>query len=170
MQLDIEGEKIRPYKLNNFFDDFLSLFFLFRIFHTRKALSFKDNTGLKAMKVDVIPGSYMFTSFKKFKKMGFFYPDTFLFCEERFVAAKAKELKLNNYILLDENYIHAHSKTINKSFNKVKQFRLMYSSWLEYTKVCRSNGKMKALLLAPFIQLSLFEMKIIYRLNDLLKK
>ena len=73
-------------------------------------MKYKDTSGNGAMKVDIIPGSFMFSSFKTFRKMGFFYPNTFLFAEERFIAVKAKQMNLNNYILLEETYIHAHSK------------------------------------------------------------
>lgn len=160
-QLDINGNQLQPYKLNSFLDDCLNLFFIFKIFHKRNALKYIDNTGLKAMKVPMIPGSFMFTSLMNFKRMGFFYPNTFLFVEERFIAVNAKKINLNNYILLDETYIHAHSKTINKSFGQVDKFKLLYEGWIEYTKVCRSQSKLKVAILKPLMKLSLLEMKLV---------
>lgn len=160
-QLDTNNKELVPYHMNSFIDDCLNLFYIFKLFHKRNALKYKDNTGLKAMKVEMIPGSFMFTSFKTFKEMGFFYPNTFLFVEERFIAVNAKKLNLNNYILLDETYVHAHSKTINKSFDQLDKFKLLYDGWLEFTKVCRSQGKLKEAILKPLMKLSLLEMKLV---------
>lgn len=169
-QLDINNKELQPYMLNSFLDDCLNLFFIFKLFHKRNALKFKDNTGLKTMKVDIIPGSFMFASFKTFKEMGFFYPNTFLFVEERFLAVKVKQLNLNNYILLNETYVHAHSKTINTIHNQISKYKLLYKGWLEFTRVCRSNGKVKAIVLKPLIYLSLLEMKLYYFLKRIFFK
>lgn len=160
-QLDINNKEFLPYRMNSFLDDCLNLFYIFKLFHKRNALRYKDTTGLKAMKVEMIPGSFMFASFKTFKEMGFFYPKTFLFVEERFIAVKAKQLNLNNYILLDETYVHAHSKTINTAFNQVEKYKLLYVGWLEFTKVYRSHGALKAAILKPLMKLSLLEMRLV---------
>lgn len=167
-QLDVENKEVLPYKLNSFLDDCLNLFFIFKIFHKRNALTYKDTTGLGAMKVDLIPGSFMFSSFKVFESLGFFYPNTFLFVEERFIAVKAKQKGLANYILLNETYVHAHSKTINSVYSQVSKYRLLYTGWLEFTRECRSFGAFKAALLKPLMQLSLLEMRIVYALKSLL--
>lgn len=168
-QLDIQGNELMPYKMNGFLDDCLNLFFLFKLFHKRNALNFKDSTGHCAMNVDMIPGSFMFSSFEIFKQMGFFYPNTFLFVEERFIAVKAKQLNLNNYMLLDETYVHAHSKTINTAYNQVEKFKLLYVGWLEFTKVCRKHGDLKAFFLKPLMKLSLLEMRLAYGIRHVFK-
>lgn len=169
-QLNENNEALLPYKVNSFLDDCLNLFMIFKIFHKRNALKYIDNTGLNAMKVPMIPGSFMFSSFEIFKEMGYFYPNTFLFAEERFIAVKTQQMNLNNYILLDQSYIHAHSKTIDKKFSVIDKFKLLYSSWIEFTKVCRSNGKIKAMILKPLMQLSLLEMRLYYSLKRIFVK
>jgi GT2 family glycosyltransferase len=169
-QLDINNKELVPYKLNNYLDDCLNLFFVFKIFHKRNSLKYTDTTGLKAMKVEMIPGSFMFAAFETFKNMGFFYPNTFLFVEERFIAVKAKQMNLNNYILLDETYVHAHSKTINTAFSQVGKYKLLYQGWLEFTRTCRFNGKLKAVILKPLMQLSLLEMRLVYSVKNALKR
>ncbi|TXD47756.1 glycosyltransferase [Polaribacter sp. IC073] len=166
-QLDVNNREFLPYKINTFLDDCLNLFYIFKLFHKRNALPYTDTSGQRAMKVEMIPGSFMFASFERFKKMGFFYPNTFLFVEERFIAVKAAELGFNNYILLDETYVHAHSKTINTVFNPVKKFQLLYVGWLEFTKVCRTHGNLKSVILKPLMQLSLLEMQIVYRIKKI---
>jgi len=168
-QLDVNNKEFSPFKMNSYLDDCLNLFYIFKLFNKRNALKYIDNTGQRAMKVEMIPGSFMFASFERFKEMGFFYPNTFLFVEERFIAVKAKQLGFNNYILLDETYIHAHSKTINTAFSQVGKYRLLYNGWLEFTKVCRTHGKLKSNILKPLMKLSLLEMQIVYWLKDLVK-
>ncbi|WP_443632134.1 glycosyltransferase family 2 protein [Candidatus Marifrigoribacter sp. Uisw_064] len=168
-QLDIDNNELLPYKINSFLDDCLNLFYIFKLFNKRNALKYKDTSGSKAMKVDLIPGSFMFSSFKTFKQMGFFYPNTFLFVEERFIAVKVKQLNLNNYILLDETYVHAHSKTINTAYNQVGKYKLLYVGWLEFTRVCRSNGKLKAIFLKPLMQFSLLEIRIVETIRQVLR-
>lgn len=167
-QLNTKGEPVTPYRMNSYVDDCLNLFYLFKLFHKRNALKWKDNTGKRAMKVELIPGSYMFSSFARFKEMGFFYPNTFLFVEERFVAMEAQKRGCHNYILLDETYIHAHSKTINKAYQNIDKFKLLYDGWLEFTRVHRKNGILKAAILKPLMKLSLYEMKTMNRLRRII--
>ena len=168
-QLDIYNKVFLPYRMNSFLDDCLNLFYIFKLFNKRNALKYADTTGSKAMKVEMIPGSFMFASFKIFKDMGFFYPNTFLFVEERFIAVKAKQQNLNNYILLDETYIHAHSKTINTAFSQVGKYKLLYVGWLEFTKVCRTHGKLKAAFLKPLMKLSLLEMRLVESIRQVFR-
>ena len=170
-QLDVEQNEVPVFNLNSFFDDCLNLFYLFKLFyHNRKIKPFKDDTGKNAMKIDLVPGSFMFSSFKTFKKMGFFYPNTFLFAEERFIAMKAKALNLKNYILLDETYIHFHSKTINTQHSKISKYNLMYASWLEFTKVHRKNPNFKIWILKNLMNLSILEMHFFHKVKIVFKK
>ena len=92
---------------------------IFRPFHKRNALRYKDNTGQRAMKVPMISGSLCSAPLRLLKACNF-YPNTLLFAEERFIALKVKEMKLNNYILLDE-IICITIKTINTVFNVVQK-------------------------------------------------
>ena len=61
-QLDIHEREMLPYPLNSFLTDCLSLFFITKLFYKHRALKYKDTSGNGAMKVDVIPGSFMFSS------------------------------------------------------------------------------------------------------------
>lgn len=168
-QLDSNLKEALPYRMNTYIGDCLNLFYIFKIFHKRNALKFRDDTGVSAMKVEMIPGSFMFASFEKFKAMGFFYPNTFLFVEERFIAAKAKQMGFNNYILLDLTYVHAHSKTINETFDKIDKFRLLYTGWVEFTRVYRTHGKPKALIIKYLMHISLIELYLAQKLKIFIK-
>jgi GT2 family glycosyltransferase len=112
----------------------------------------------------------MFSSFERFKDMGFFYPNTFLFVEERFIAVAAKKRGWKNYIILDQTYIHAHSKTINSVISSINKYKLLYTGWIEFTRVCRRNGKLKATILKTLMPLSILEMRIIGFIRAKLKR
>lgn len=169
-QLDINNKEVPVYNMNNFLDDCLNQFFIFKIFHKRKIKPFKDNTGKNAMEVDLVPGSFMFSSFERFKALGFFYPNTFLFVEERFITVSAHKKSWKNFIVLDQTYIHAHSKTINSFHSRVGKYKLLYESILEFTRVCRKNGKIKAAVLKPLMWLSLLEMNLVFQVKNKFKK
>jgi GT2 family glycosyltransferase len=167
-QLDINSKEVPVYSINTFLDDCLNQFFIFKIFHKQKIKPFKDTTGKNVMEVDLVPGSFMFSSFERFKALGFFYPNTFLFVEERFITVAVHIKSWKNYILLDQTYIHAHSKTINNFHNSVGKFKLLYASILEFTLVCRKNGKIKAAVLKSLMWLSLLEMRLAFQIKNLI--
>lgn len=94
---------------------------------SRKKHIYTENCGISnVQEVGIIPGAFIFTRYEVFRRLGFFDESTFLFCEERFIAMKAKEAGLKNYIVLSENYLHNHSTTISKEASAKKQRRLIY--------------------------------------------
>lgn len=87
---------------------------------------YTENTDIKGVHaIGIIPGAFTFTDYSQFEKLGFFDEDTFLFCEERFIAKKAQLAGLNNYIILDETYLHAHSVTIRNEASEKKQRKMI---------------------------------------------
>ena len=166
-QLDINNKEVPVYSINSYLDDCLNLFYFFKFFHKRKIKYFQDTTGKNAMQVDLVSGSFMFSSFERFKSLGFFYPNTFLYVEERFVTIAVQKKDLKNYIILDQTYIHSHSKTINSFYNSIVKYKLLHTSVLEYTHVCRKYGNIKAILLKPLMCLSLLEIKFIYQIKKI---
>ncbi len=167
-QLDISRNEVAIYKMNTFFDDCLNLFYIFKIFNKRKIKPYQDTTGIFAMEVDLVPGSFMFASFDRFKALGFFYPNTFLFVEERFLTFAVHKKVWKNYIILDQTYIHAHSKTINIFHNSIEKYQLLYKSILEFTRFCRDKGHLKTKILKPLMFLSILEMKLYYKIKKFL--
>lgn len=169
MMLNTEGVRMIPSRMNTFFDDFIHMLPLLKYLPSRNSQKEKDNTGMAAMRTDMIPGSFMFVSFPIFKQIGYFYPNTFLYVEERFITVRVRELGLNNYVLLDETYIHAHSKSIDTTYGKVAKYKLLYDGWLEFTRVCRKHGKVKAAILKPLSKYSLWEIKVVSRLSAFMR-
>ncbi|MFI3285196.1 MAG: glycosyltransferase family 2 protein [Rikenellaceae bacterium] len=162
MMVDIDGNRQFMGNLGSTWQDFKILFSLYTKLSKPTVSTEVDNTGQQAMRVDVIGGSFMFARFDTFKEMGYFYPNTFLYVEERFVAEAAKRLGYNNYVLLDQTYIHAHnSPTISSYHGQISKYKMLYKSRLEYIKVCKKHGRIKAAIFKPFMQWSLFEWRVI---------
>ncbi len=158
-----KGERQPSGNLGSTWDDFKSLFSLYNILNKNKQKVVEiDTTGKKAMQVEVVWGSFMFTKLEKFKKMGFFSPETFLFVEERFVAESAKRHGYKNYLILDLTYLHEHSSpTISSVHSQVSKYRLLYKSRLTYIRKHKKNGWVKALLMKPFMAYSILEWSVI---------
>lgn len=96
---------------------------------------YDENCEIKGVnEIGLIPGAFIFTKFSIFESMGFFDEDTFLFCEERFIAKKAQLKGLKSYIILGETYLHAHSATIKNEASEKKQRRLILEGRCLYHK------------------------------------
>ena len=168
-QLNIYGEAVSIFKINTFFDDFLNLFYLVRFYKSRKKNNYNAIENNNIMEVDLIPGSFMFTSFELFKDIGFFYPNTFLYCEERFLSIAVKKIFLKNYIICNQTYIHAHSKTIDITHDEISKNKQLHKRILEFTRYYRNNGVYKALLLNFIMKYSILELKFILILKNMNK-
>lgn len=104
-----------------------------------KGNKYFENTDIKNVQhVGLIPGAFTFVKYSLFESLGFYDEETFLFCEERFIAFKSKRAGLKNYIILSETYIHEHSKTINSEASQKKQNQLILEGrckyYLKYSK------------------------------------
>ncbi len=148
MQYDACGKpvKFKSLRLPTFADDFLA--YTFTASRVRRDLKFKENTNIPDVcRVDVVQGCFMFIDYALFESIGFFEEDTFLFCEERFVARKLKEIGKASYILLDCSFVHAHSKTINNEVAFLRQLRLLHDGRVAYTRRYRCCASLKIALL-----------------------
>lgn len=171
VQLLPDGRRLYGWNLGSWWSDVKNLSLLYRWVNKRKSTKqatqrqyeiCDDNLPLP---VDLILGSFMFASFERFKEIGFFYPGTFLFVEERFVAYAAKQAGYQNYVLTDITYLHNHSQTINTAFSQVKKYKMQYDGWLKYTRKCRKYGWLKAAVMTPMMWLSLGEIEVVYNLK-----
>lgn len=169
VQLLPDGRRLYGWNLGSWWNDVKNLSLLYRWVNKRK--SSKQSTQRQAknrddnspMPVDLILGSFMFASFERFKEIGFFYPGTFLFVEERFVAYATKQAGYQNYVLPDMAYLHNHSQTINTAFSQVKKYKMQYDGWLKYTRKCREYGWLKAAVMTPLVWLSLGEVWLFHQ-------
>ncbi len=167
VQLLPDGRRMYGWNLGSWWSDVKNLSFLFRWLQKKKSMPAKIQSPevrpveLSPMPVELIPGSFMFASSERFKEIGFFYPGTFLFVEERFVAFAAKQAGYHNYVLPDMTYLHNHSQTINTAFSQVRKYKMQYDGWLKYTRKCRKYGWLKAAVMTPLVWLSLGEIYVV---------
>jgi hypothetical protein len=131
-------------RIPNMWDDLRS----YSVYFENRVHEYKENTKIKGVQqVEMIPGAFLFIRYKVFESIGFFDETTFLFGEERMLAQKIKDVGLKNYIILDEQYIHAHSKTINQETSRNKQAEFVFNGKLLYTQKYRKYPKIKTTIL-----------------------
>lgn len=106
-----------------------------------------NTTNDNLRKVEMIPGAFLFIRYNTFRKLGFFDDRTFLFGEERMLGQKIKDEGMVNYIVLDDYYLHNHSKTIDSEKNAQAKRKLKFKSQLLYTKTYRKNPIIKCFIL-----------------------
>ncbi len=124
---------------------------------------FSNTKWPNVQKVGYLPGALLFTKYCVFEKLGFFDECTFLFCEERFTGRAVQQAGLNNYVILDLNYIHEHSKTINSEASARKQRQLIHEGRkLYYERYARFPKLYKFILTLSYyfheIELSLIRL------------
>lgn len=164
LMLTTKGEIVNPPRKRSFIDDCLNMFLLYRLLSPFNTIKILHNAGGGICRVPIIPGSFIFSTFPTFRDIGYFYPHTFLFAEERFIAAEVEKAGLSNYLLTNLSYIHHHSKTINTHLSLVNKHRYLYNGCIRYTCKYRTYGKTKALILRFLSCFSLFEIRLVYLL------
>jgi len=118
-----------------------------------------------AQPVYIIPGAFMFTNYLNFKKMGFFCEETFLFGEERFVGAYAKKNGFQNYIILNETYLHEHGKTIQSEKSNRQKDKLIYEGRKLFARLIRKDNVIQLTILNICYHVYLLRMFILSKIN-----
>ncbi len=120
--------------------------------------------GNTPYKVDCVAGSCLIIDVEKFKEIGMYDENVFLYCEETLIGIKAKLKGYESYILRDEIFQHLHSVSINKTIdNVVKQKQLMWNSRRYLLKNYYNWGEAKMLFAGVVSKLSLLEDKMMYK-------
>lgn len=116
-----------------------------------------ENTQLSNIQeVYMIPGAYMFASYSILSKIGFMDSRTFLYCEERFLGHRVEKNGLHNYIVLNESYIHEHSKTISSEKSKKAQGEYLHEGRMIYSQTVRRDSKLTMAMLRLSRNLGIF--------------
>lgn len=153
-----------------FWDDVTAYTYIFPKMRSTQ-LALKENTHYKGVQqVGIVPGSFTFIDYKLFESVGFFSEDTFLFCEERFLARKLRNIGRLNYIALDCGFVHHHSKTINSEIQIMRQFRLLHDGRVAYTKCFRRYPKLKVAILNMMFFYQYTRIKTIKAVKRFLKR
>lgn len=104
---------------------------LFKLDQYHKLFEYKD-TDVK--KVDCLAGSFFVLKNNNLVKKGLYDEKMFLYCEEDYLGLKLKKMGYNALLLLTDNYIHAHGKTIGQIYSKTKQDRMIFKNKLYLLK------------------------------------
>lgn len=94
----------------------------------------KNDYMESVLDVDNISGAFFVADFKKFKEIGFFDDNVFLFYEEDIIGNKLKEKGYEICSLNDIEFIHYDSKTIGKFLNLFKKQDILFNSRIYYQK------------------------------------
>lgn len=123
--------------------------YLSNIIYKNKMDIYSENTEIEGVhRIGLLPGAFSFVSYNLIEDLGFFDELTFLFCEERFFAQKAKKRGLYNYIILNEHYLHQHSMTISSEASKKKQREMMFRERCKYHRQYSKNPRLCCMGLA----------------------
>lgn len=137
-----------PLPIPTFWDDFFDYtFFISKM--RRRLLDFKENTQHKGVfRVGRNHGSFIFMDYGLFESVGFFSEDTFLFCEERFLARKLANVGKYCYMHLCCSYIHDHSRTISNEVAFMRQMKLVHEGRKAFTRRFRRLASLKIAMLS----------------------
>lgn len=132
--------------LPSFTEDFFGNLLSYRLLKRKSNIDLNSEHALT--QVDVIIGSFIFIDFELFKSIGYFFPGTFLYGEERFIAMKIKKIGKKNFLVNNLKYIHKHSTTINKFVPDFRKRKYLHQSKLKYTREFRDYAKIKCFALS----------------------
>ena len=117
--------------------------------------------------VDAIAGSLLMVDIEKILEVGGYDEGVFLYQEEAILGFKLKQRRYKTIILTKYSYLHAHSQSINKSFDKtLARQRLREKSVLYYFKHYLKAGDLKI----AFAKLVFFIIRLEISLFDILSK
>lgn len=97
--------------------------------------------------VECLTGSFFLSRVSIFEEVGYFDPNTFLYCEETILGYKLKLLQKQNYLIPHLNFHHDTGRT-TKTFNSAFRLkRYWLNSTLYFHKTYRNTSGWQVLLL-----------------------
>ncbi|MBR1748191.1 MAG: glycosyltransferase family 2 protein [Bacilli bacterium] len=126
------GRIMKGWKLPTYLDEVLSTMNGIARF-AKKRLRYKEAYYQNNItKVEVIHGCFFMARIKDFKEIGYFDPHTFLYYEENIIGNKALKRHLTIAVDTSVSVIHALSKSVDKSLNKIKKYKILKNSMFYY--------------------------------------
>lgn len=122
------------------------------------------------VEVETIPGSFFMVDAKKFKMVGGFDENTFLYNEENILGRRFKNNGYKQYLLPKYGYVHHHSVSINQTYRSVKhRLRLCYSSREYYCVAYLNISYIQKILLRMTFEIGTFNYLAIKTLLKMLR-
>lgn len=126
--------ELTAWKLPSLLQNITSNFIIFtKIFGN--SLRYLNIDKERTQEVEVLPGSFFMVEKVKMQEVDYFDDRTFLYFEENILAYKLKEKGYSNILINDVNYMHEHSKSIDKNINSIlKKYSILHKSKFIYNK------------------------------------
>lgn len=96
---------------------------------------------------EMLHGSFYVVKTSCFQEAGMLDEGVFLFCEERIIGKRLKDLGYKLILRSDLFFVHAHSVTIRKAMNTLKMWRAIWNSRIYYQKKYNRIDQSKIALL-----------------------
>ncbi len=124
----------------------------------------------EALKVDVIAGSFFMANHKKFKEIGYFDENTFLFFEEDILSKRLNKVGYEIYSLNNIKFIHYESQTIGKAMNVFKKVNILFDSKIYYHKCYNNANEFEVFVFCILKYIRKFELLFEIPIRKLFKK
>lgn len=118
----------------------------------------KEEFNKDVLCVDAIAGSFFIADFNKFRNIGYFDENTFLFYEEDIIGKRAKEKGYKIYSLNDIKFIHYDSQTIGKLMNLFKKQDILFDSRIYFQKNYNNANRFQILIFKILKYIRKFEL------------
>jgi hypothetical protein len=127
-----------------------------------KMLAYKEEDYQNNLtEVEVVKGCFFIIKKDVFEAINFFDENTFLYYEEIIMGKKLRELGFKTYVDNRVTIIHALSKSVDKSINRINKFKILKSSQYYYEKYINELDSFKLVLLKITYYINLFISKLI---------
>ena len=117
--------------------------------------------------IEMLPGSFFVVRTDYFFRAGLFDENVFLFCEERIIGARMKELGYKLILRIDLFFVHAHSVSIKKAMDTVKTWKILWRSRIYYQIRYNKISKTETALLKMCSWLFIRRLAILLYLHEL---
>jgi len=166
VSLDTSGNRSRNIawrQLSAFYETLGSSVLINRVLGHRSRYSDEYLFGTGGSKeVDVVPGSLLAINTNHFIKAGMYDEEVFLFCEEKILACRLRNIGKTTKLCVDVSYVHRHSETINKNISSyVKRSGIWLRSKKYFISKYMIRRKLFRFLVEAFFALSRLESHVI---------
>ncbi len=136
-------------KVGVFKDQLFNSLLLNKIFNPRYYPDSYFNNAI--CEVYAVKGCFLVFRAEAIQKIGFYDEDFFLFEEEKVIAYKLEQCNYKSAVLTDVNYVHNHSVSIKKTFNKFGQSKkLVLKSNELYLKKYMGVGRIRMAIIKTY--------------------
>jgi GT2 family glycosyltransferase len=120
-------------------DAFSNINYVGRLFKKKQLYPQEHYIG-KSSKVDIVSGCFFIIRKDVFEKIGFFDEKLFLYYEENVIARKIQNIGMDIIVRNDVTIIHNHSVSIDKTYNKIRKFKILARSQRYFHKNYNNVG------------------------------